>query len=392
MNGKNRSAQELIRLRIEEKQPLIQVVVGPRQVGKTTAIRTVIDGRGSYFSADSPSPLPPETIRSWWAEAARQPEKILAIDEIQKIPGWSEVIKHLWDQAPRKMKVVLSGSAALNIEKGLRESLAGRFELIRFDHWSFDEAREIFAFDLRQYIEFGCYPGSIPLLSDRSRWAQYVRDSIVEPAIGRDLLQLHPVDSPALLRQVFGLAAAFPARIFSLNKLQAQLQDRGALATIQHYLDLLGAAFLVTGLQKFSTSALHTRRSPPKLILHDNALMRCFRRPPEAPIDSIEFGYYLENLVGARFIAAGWDTFYWKDRDQEVDFVTRGPQGENWAIEVKSATIKEKDLSGLKSFCAKHMDFEPCLISFVGQKVDGVRSLHLEHVLGLSAAQPKILE
>ena len=174
------------------------------------------------------------------------------------------MIKKLWDGTENRPKLILSGSAALSIEKSLKETLAGRYELIRANHWNFLEAQKTFNMTLKDFIEFGCYPGAQRFRKDLDRWGDYIKDSIVEPAIGRDIMQLHPVENPALFRQVFLLATQLPAQIVSLNKLQAQLQDRGALATIQHYLNLLNAGFLVTGLQKFSESGFRVKASPPK--------------------------------------------------------------------------------------------------------------------------------
>ena len=327
-----RAFKDKLSRRLEEPAPLIQVLIGPRQVGKTTAIRQILANRGIYFSADSPVPLPASEIERLWLEALALPEQLLAIDEIQKISDWSEMVKKLWDAKKAPMKLVLLGSAALAIEKQLKESLAGRYELIRVEHWNFIEAKKVFQVTFDQYLEFGCYPGSVSLLHDLERWGAYIRDSIVEPAIGRDILQLHPVDSPALLRQVFRVCVGHPAQIVSLNKLQGMLQDSGALATLQSYLELLSFGFLVTGVQKYSANAIRTRASPPKLIVHDNALIRAFERPATDRPSPERMGHYLENAVGARFIEAGWDTFYWKDKNNEVDFIVLGPRGEKWAV------------------------------------------------------------
>ena len=249
MAEKNRLLVKIIQDRLAEKQPYIQVVVGPRQVGKTTALRAALGQRGVYHSADYPTPLPAEVIAEWWAEAERAPARILAIDEVQKITNWAPALKAAWDRGTG-IKVIVAGSSALLVEKGLTETLAGRFELIRAEHWNYQEARHVFGQSVAEFIEFGCYPGAAPLLADISRWGAYVRDAIVEPALGRDLLQLHPVGSPALLRQVFGAAVALPAQVLSLAKLQGTLQERGSLPTLQHYLRLLAQAFLVTGVGK----------------------------------------------------------------------------------------------------------------------------------------------
>jgi len=279
----------------------------------------------------------------------------------------------------------VTGSSALLLEKGLKESLAGRFELIRAEHWNYQEVKKIFGLTLAEFIEFGCYPGSIPLLKDNlNRWGQYVRDSIVEPAIGRDLLQLYTIDQPALLRQIFGAAVSLPAQIVSLQKMQGQLQGKGTLPTIQNYLKLLSEAFLVSGVEKYSASLIRSKKSSPKLIVHDNGLIRVFERPIGEKISSEKMGRYFENCIGARFIEAGWNTYYWKDRDLEVDFVVIGPNNEKWAIEVKTTKTSRQGLKGLFKFCGLYKDFEPVLISMVGQKIDEVKNISAEEVLSFS--------
>lgn len=373
-----------IRQRLSESSPLIQVIIGPRQVGKTTALKMALGGRGIYETADYPTPLGFEVVEEWWLKAERSQDRILAIDEIQKISGWSEMVKLLWDRSEGKMRFLVTDSSALLLEKGLKETLAGRYELLHADHWNYREAKEIFGLSLAKYIEFGCYPGSNMFLHDVERWGAYVRDSIVEPAIGRDLLQLHPVDQPALLRQLFGLAVTLPAQRVSLKKLQGELQGKGTLPTLQNYLRLLGDAFLVSGIDKYSKSGFRQRKSSPKIIIHDNALLKAFERPITGPLDPDKLGRYFENTVGARFIEAGWQTFYWKDRDHEVDFVVLGPGGEKWAIEVKLSSPSESELKGLREFTKLYPDFKACLLCLnVKDKYDGITLLDPIDILSL---------
>jgi len=379
---KNRELVSILKARIEEKAPLIQVIIGPRQVGKTTALKTALPKQAKYFTADYPAPLSYEIIEKWWEEAKQSDSKILAIDEVQKIPGWSEVIKKLWD-SNKNIKVILTGSSSVFVEKGLRESLAGRFELIRAEHWNYIEAQKIFNMALDDFIEFGCYPGSMSLVADKNRWGNFIRDSIIEPAIGRDLLQLNPVKSPSLLRQVFLLATSLPAQVVSLNKFQGQLTESGTLPTIQTYLQLLSSSFLVSGIEKFSESKFRSRKSTQKIVVHDNALLRAFVQPITKSIDAEMKGRYFENIVGARFLEAGWDVFYWKDRNLEVDYVVNGPNGERWAIEVKSSKTNINELKGLFEFCKINNAYEPCLLSLVQQDFKKIRILDASTILGL---------
>ena len=139
--------------RIAEPSPLIQVMVGPRQVGKTTALKTALETGGVYHTADYPTPLSSDVLIEWWEEAERDSSRLLAVDEVQKITGWTETVKYLWDKSER-MKLILTGSSSLMVEKGLKETLAGRYELIRAEHWNYKEASRVFNISLRKFQKY----------------------------------------------------------------------------------------------------------------------------------------------------------------------------------------------------------------------------------------------
>lgn len=146
-----RPQAEQLASRLSEPRRFIQAVTGPRQVGKTTLVSHVAGESGlavHYADADHPGLRSLHWIEQQW-EAARLlaeqsgPEgAVLVIDEVQKLPDWPDMVKHLWDgdtRAGRPLKVVLLGSAPLLIQRGLGESLAGRYETIYLPHWSFSE-------------------------------------------------------------------------------------------------------------------------------------------------------------------------------------------------------------------------------------------------------------
>ena len=276
--------------RLREPRRFIQVVSGARQVGKTTLVRQVMDRLGSparYASADEPGLRGREWIVQQW-EAARlmvaQADgggALLALDEIHKIDGWSETVKGLWDADARDevpLKVVLMASSPLLIQRGLTESLAGRFEVLRLPHWSLAEMRDAFGWSLDQYLFFGAYPGAAPLRTEPDRWARYVLDALVEPTIARDVLLGSRVDKPALLRRLFELGCLYSGQILSYTKMAGQLQDAGNTTTLAHYLDLMAGAGMVAGLQKYAGDAARRRASSPKLAVFNTALMTAMSR------------------------------------------------------------------------------------------------------------------
>ena len=352
--------------RLAEPRRFLQVVAGPRQVGKTTLVRQALEplgDRARYVSADEPTLRDREWIAQQWEAArlvARDAAAVLALDEIQKIPAWSETVKRLWDQdtiTGLPLHVVVLGSAPLLMQQGLAESLAGRFEVIHVPHWSFREMRDAFGFDLEQFLQFGGYPGAAPLVPDPARWARYIKDALIETTIARDVLLLTRVDKPALLRQLFELACRYSGQVVSYQKMVGQLQDAGNTTTLAHYLELLAGAGMVTGLQKYSGSAVRQRGSSPKLQVLDTALMtaQSVRWYEPAASDPTYRGRMVESAVGAHLAnaaAAGeLELFYWRAGHREVDFVVRRAARVT-AIEVKSGSRAE--LPGMAAFTADH--------------------------------------
>ena len=283
-----RECDTLLRARLGEPAPgRIQLVSGPRQVGKTTLLLALAAELGPvaiYAACDSPeATLPGFWDRLWHqaeATAAERGRAVVLLDEAHLLPNWAARLKGEWDRLRRRalaVHVVATGSSALRLAGGSRESLAGRFERLTLTHWPAASVAEVFGIPPRDAVDLvvrmGSYPGALPLREDRARWTAYVREAIVEPAIGRDLLALGPVRKPALLRQVFGVCVASPAQVVSLQKIQGQLVERGALETIAHYLALLEEAFLVAALPKHARRALRRRAAPPKLVVLNQALL-----------------------------------------------------------------------------------------------------------------------
>ena len=367
---------QLIRERILEKRHFIQVLLGPRQVGKTTLVSQVLEKRTmphSFYTADTVNDG--QWITEIWQRERlemqynSQTERLLVIDEVQKIANWSEFVKKEWDDDTRNgrnIKVLLLGSSRLMIMSGLTESLAGRFELIRMTHWTFPEMQEAFGWELNRYIYFGGYPGAAELTDNEGRWRRYIKNAIVEPSITKDVLETSNVYKPALLQQIFELGCSYSAQLLSLTKLMGQLQDAGNVTTIAAYLQLLKEANLLAGLQKFANDEARKRQSIPKLQVFNNALHNAYSRTSfrQALLDPQAWGRQVESAVGAYLLSQAelddMSVWYWRDRDNEVDFVLER-SGEFVAIEVKSNG--ERMTRGLSVFRER---FNPKLALVVG--------------------------
>ena len=390
-----RAQGRVLAARLTEPRRFIQVVAGPRQSGKTTLVRQIVSAAGvpfHYASADEPTLRERAWIGAQW-QAAREMMRdagrrgaVLVFDEIQKIPDWSEVVKRLWDEDTAQklpLKLVVLGSAPLLIQRGLTESLAGRFEVLHLPHWSFAEMRDAFGWPVEQYLFYGGYPGAAPLAREHARWARYVIDALIETTISRDVLLLTRVDKPALLRRLFELGCRYSGQILSYTKMLGQLHDAGNATTLAHYLELLAGAGMVAGLQKFAGSAARSRGSIPKLQVLNTALMTAQSGVTfdEARSDREFWGRLTETAVGAHLAnaaAAGeCELFYWRDRNREVDFVVRAGRRLT-AIEVKSGRTRDAQ-PGLAAFAEAFETKRTLLVGGDGIPVEEFLARPVEH-------------
>ena len=377
MDGGYFLIRDEMQTRLQESAPgRIQILTGPRQVGKTTLLLEIAEqfgDRALYLAAD----LPEAALADWWlsrwqvaVRMAREAKSVLLVDEVQGLPDWSRRLKVAYDEIRREklpLQMVVSGSSSLQVSGGARESMAGRFERLNLRHWT---ARDLTrAFNLTPdesamtVVRYGGFPGSIGLLDIPPRWKAYIRDAIIDPAIGNDILMLQPVRKPALLRQVFAICIGHPAEVLSLLKIAGALTDAGNLTTIAEYLSLLEGAFLVAALPHFSATEIRRRAKPPKLITLSNAFLAVTddKDPPTLTSDPRQWGHWLENACLAHAVNEGHTVTYWREENREVDMIIDGLAGK-WAVEVKSGDFTLHDLGGLATFHQRHPEYQPLVI------------------------------
>jgi len=363
----HRPVYQILFARLKEPRKFLQVLSGPRQTGKTTLIRQAMESltlASHYASADEPTLQSRTWIEQQWEvgrlltrEAKHKTGALLVLDEIQKVVGWSETVKRQWDADTAKkvpLRVVLLGSAPLLIQRGLTESLAGRFEIIPVVHWSYSEMKDAFGWGLDHYVYFGGYPGAADLINDRQRWARYIIDSLIETTISRDILLMTRIDKPVLLRRLFQLGCNYSGQILSYQKMIGQLQDAGNTTTLAHYLELMSGAGMLTGLHKLTDQRVRQRASSPKLQVLNTAILSAQSNLSfDAARKDREFwGRLVESAAGAHLInsatGTGTEVYYWRERGKEVDFILRLNKA-IVAIEVKSGYSKGS-LPGMEEF------------------------------------------
>jgi hypothetical protein len=389
--------------RILEPRKFMQVLAGPRQVGKSTLVGQVLEQVSIPHAievADGVDPKDSDWIHRIW-EAARVTmmlrgidEYLLVVDEVQKIDNWSEVVKREWDVDSRNrlnLKVVLLGSSRLLLKKGLTESLAGRYELIRMPHWSLREMHEAFGMTLDEYIYYGGYPGPAHMIKDERRWRKYIKDSLVAPAIERDVIMTSNIYKPALMKQLFELGCGYSAEILSLTKLMGQLQDAGNVTTLASYLEILDQCALLTGLQKYANDEARKRGSIPKYQVYNNALLTAYKGR-EFVIDRTDtraWGRWVESAVGAHLLSMAdeldYDVYYWREssrskdeKDNEVDFIVIR-DGEVTAIEVKSG--RRGMNSGLPAFVEAFHPKRSYIVGTGGVKLEDFLNCNVEDII-----------
>lgn len=385
-----------LKSRLSEARDKIQTISGPRQVGKSTMIKQVLQETDiPYLSVTADNV--PKTDTFWISEmwssararmkATKASEFLLVIDEVHKLNNWSEAIKKEWDEDTRNdinMKVVILGSSRLLLKDGLTESLAGRFELIRMPHWSYNEMLEAFGLDLEQFIYFGGYPGGAKYVHDERRWRKYIKDSIVAPAIERDILTTKTIYKPVLMRQLFDLGCAYSGKELSLNKMLGQLQDVGNVTTLANYLNTLGEARLLCGLQKYARDEARKYNSVPKLMVYNTALLTAqtnttFHKTFTTPN---LWGRWVESAVGAHLLNQAdeydYKLYYWRENNDEVDFIVESGE-QQIAIEVKSG--RRSTNNGLKVFSDKFHPQQSFVVGTDGIPVEEFLTWNMENLL-----------
>ena len=391
-----RSQFNELKSRLSETRDKIQTISGPRQVGKSTMIKQVLQETDiPYLSVTADNV--PKTDNFWISEiwssararmkATKASEFLLVIDEVHKLDNWSEAIKKEWDEDTRNdinIKVVILGSSRLLLKDGLTESLAGRFELIRMPHWSYNEMHEAFDIDLEQFIYFGGYPGGAKYVQDERRWRKYIKDSIIAPAIERDILITKTIYKPALMRQLFDLGCMYSGKELSLNKMLGQLQDVGNVTTLANYLNTLGEARLLCGLQKYARDEARKYNSVPKLMVYNTALLTAqanttFHKTFTTPN---LWGRWVESAVGAHLLTQAdeydYKLYYWRENNDEVDFIVESGE-QQMAIEVKSG--RRGANNGLKVFSDKFHPQQSFVVGTDGIPVEEFLTWNMENLL-----------
>jgi predicted AAA+ superfamily ATPase len=354
-----RQYYEILKERLGKFSPLIQIVCGPRQVGKTTSIKTLIselNGNAVYVNFDNPGPTPHDKIKFEWERATKlSGHKLIVFDEIQNVKGWASLIKELYDEErpKRELSVAILGSSAIELLLSSEESLLGRYELIRASHWNAYETSKAFNWGLEEFLQFGGYPILSEMFnknsneSDYSRCQNFLRDAIIEPIITRDIFSIQNVANTPLFRQILKITLSLPCEEISFTKLLGQISSKGGSATVKNYLELMEKAFLIKLLHRYSGGVIRKRTSTPKIVPLAPALIHAYSDPLRIKNDPTWFGHVYESTIISRILETNFELFYWSNSREDVDLVI---ESNNLLIAIEIKSSNTYDSRGLNAF------------------------------------------
>ena len=225
---------------------------------------------------------------------------------------------------------------------------------------------DAFNFTPEEYVFFGSYPGAAYLIKDEKRWKDYILNSIIETTISKDILQLTPIQKPALLKNLFDLSCKYAGEILSYTKMLGQLHDAGNTTTLAHYQELLNKTWMIAGIQKFSGSAVSIKSSIPKWMIYNSSFSSVYSeltfKQSYTQLDM--WGRCVERSIGAYLLnqsrVKDFELFYWREGNNEVDFILK--KGKK-IISLEVKTNKLKFHKGIEKFNQTYKTFKNILVS-----------------------------
>lgn len=359
---------------ISKYLPLPQIIAltGLRRVGKTTlmlkiafdSIKGGFDARNVvYFSFDEFRDAEIREIMKEYETLMeknfRQGNYLLILDEIQKLANWEDQIKRVYDIHGKNIKIIISGSESMFLKKKSKETLSGRIFEFKVETLSFKEFLTFKDMELeptglyekelaRLFEEYMLCQGfpEIVGIRDRQVIKKYVKESIVEKVIYKDLPQLFKIKDIAVLESLLGIIMEEPGQLIEISDLAKELKI--SRQTLSNYLVYLEESFLIRKLYNFSNSRRKTERKLKKyypMILSDIIFKE----------DNISRSKVFEWLIVTRLNAV----FFWRDPyKNEVDVIIADKT--TIPIEIKYGKI---DTSGLIAFMKKFKTDEGYIIS-----------------------------
>ncbi len=353
--------------RLQKFQDHRQIIAltGLRRVGKTTLllklVQDALDGGTEpqailYFAFDEfPDADLREVLRTYadlFDRDLRNDHHLILLDEIQKVEGWQDQLKALYDTYDH-LKFIVSGSESLFIRQGARATLAGRLFEFQVDPLTFAEylefrniphqPRKLHEAEIRRAFEAYVPTQGFPELAetrDKDVIRKYVRESIVEKLVYRDLPTLLSLRQPGVLESILNILLDDPGQILYASDLAGELGV--SRQTVAAYLSYLEQAFLIRKLYNYSTGPRKVERKLRKYYATVASVDLLFREDPASRGRALE--WVIVNQLRAEY--------FWRDAQKnEVDIVVAGDPP--LPIEVKSGRVRTRGIEAfLRTFDA----------------------------------------
>lgn len=350
----------LNKLQQELNQPEINILLGPRQVGKTTLLKQLKEYteqagyKTEFFDLEQPQILaefnrPDKEIIERICGAGQ----VIFIDEFQYLQNASKIFKSIFD-AGKKTKIICSGSSALEIHKHLKESLAGRKFLFRIFPLQYSEIKAHYkTYLLNTYLRYGGMPGLTHTNSEERK--QQILSEILTSYILKDVKSLIKEENVRAFNHLLYLLAENQGSTISIHSLANNVKLSSK--AIDRYLDILEETYVNFRIYSFSRNLGNELRKSCKTYLYDlgvrNTILKDFSLPQERP----DKGILWESFVFLKLktmLTPNMDIKFWKTKDgDEVDFIVlknRRPI----PIEVKSKLTRAEVPKGLRRFLLRY--------------------------------------
>ena len=343
------------------------ILSGLRRAGKTTLMFQLVDELIAagvdpydilYFSFDEAEAGLEEIIEEYENTVLKGPlsgrRRYLFLDEIQKLDGWEDKVKIVYDLNPN-LKLVLSGSVAVTLLKGTRESLAGRFFDFRVEPLDFDEfldfrgaevdkeREQLFASEIRRqlnlYLKTGGFIEAFDF--DDLQLRRYFKEGLLERVVYRDLPEEFKIRAPELLLRLVRIVAERPGLYLDYKSLAGDLgYDH---RTVSDYFSFLERGLLLDKLFNYSTNRMTSEKKLKRCYLGSTAFTM-------ALASSTNWSQLMEQF----FVVALGARFFWRSPQRdEVDIILN--EGGAVPVEVKmKGKVTAKDAKPIFRFMKRY--------------------------------------
>ena len=317
------------------------VLLGPRQVGKTTLAEGIADGRESVY-LDLENPRDRNKLSDANRYLEEHEDKLVILDEVHRVPELFQALRGSIDRGRRKGfksgRFLLLGSASMDLLKQTGESLAGRIAYVDLPPLGVLEVDEK---DIEKLWVRGGFPDSF--LASTDQHSMTWRDNFIRTYLERDIPDLGPRIPAETLFRFWTMLAHSQGGVLNAAQLARSLAVDGK--TIARYLDLMVDLLLVRRLRPYHANVKKRLVKSPKVYVRDSGVVHSLLSIPDRealfghPIQGASWeGFVIDNVLSTAS-SGSLASFYRTSAGAEIDLILEFPGlAEKWAIEIKSGS------------------------------------------------------